>query len=110
MKKVGIIRCMQTEDICPGTTDFARAAAGEGAFADMGPAQIVGFVSCGGCPGKRAVARAETLMKRGAEAVFFASCMRKGSPIGMPCPHFEAIKDAVIRKLGEGAAVIDWTH
>ena len=22
MKKVGIIRCQQTEDICPGTTDF----------------------------------------------------------------------------------------
>ena len=22
MMKVGIIRCMQTEDFCPGTTDF----------------------------------------------------------------------------------------
>ena len=26
MKKIGIIRCMQTEDICPGTTDFSSAA------------------------------------------------------------------------------------
>ena len=26
MKKVGIIRCQQTEDMCPGTTDFVTAA------------------------------------------------------------------------------------
>lgn len=58
MKKIGIIRCMQTEDICPGTTDFSFAAQGKGAFEELGPCEVIGFVSCGGCPGKRAVARA----------------------------------------------------
>lgn len=69
MKKIGIIRCMQTEDICPGTTDFSFAAQGKGAFEELGPCEVIGFVSCGGCPGKRAVARARMLVDRGAEAV-----------------------------------------
>ena len=29
-KKVGIIRCQQTEDMCPGTKDFCYASEGEG--------------------------------------------------------------------------------
>ena len=61
MKKAGIIRCQQTEDFCPGTTDFKMAAKGEGAFAETGPVEVMGFVSYGGCPGKRAVARAAML-------------------------------------------------
>ena len=32
MKKVGIIRCQQTEDLCLGTTDFVTAAKGKGKF------------------------------------------------------------------------------
>lgn len=49
MKKVGIIRCQQTEDVCPGTTDFLVAPMGELGFEPLGPAEIIGFVSCGGC-------------------------------------------------------------
>ena len=30
--KLGIIRCMQTEDYCPGTTDFAFIREKKGAF------------------------------------------------------------------------------
>ena len=67
-------------------------------------------IGCGGCPGKRAVARAKMLVDRGAEAVFLASCIRKGSPIGMPCPSHEAMKAAIEKKLGDAVPVIDWTH
>ena len=109
MRKVGIIRCQQTEDLCPGSTDFAIAASGKGAFEEMGPVAIIGFVSCGGCPGKRAVARAAMLKDRGAEAVLLASCIQKGTPIGMPCPHYEAMKTAIEKKLS-GTPLIDWTH
>ena len=108
--KVGIIRCRQTEDMCPGTTDFKVATAGTSAFEETGAAEIVGFVSCGGCPGKRAIPRAKMLVDRGAEAVIFASCMSKGNPIGFPCPHFSIIKSAVEKKLGPGVKIIDWTH
>ncbi|HVN95051.1 MAG TPA: CGGC domain-containing protein [Syntrophorhabdaceae bacterium] len=108
--KVGIIRCRQTEDMCPGTTDFKVTASGTCAFEETGPVEIVGFVSCGGCPGKRAISRAKMLVDRGAEAVVFASCMRKGNPIGFPCPHFSNIKAAVEKKLGPEIKMIDWTH
>ena len=108
--KVGIIRCQQAEDICPGTTDFKIAAKGELAFAETGPVEIVGFVSCGGCPGKRAIARAEMMVKRGAEAIVFCSCISRGNPIGFPCPHFEQMKAAVSAKMDPSVKIIDWTH
>ena len=109
MKKVGILRCQQTEDLCPGTADFKMAAAGKLAFEATGPCEVVGFVSCGGCPGKKAVARAALLKERGAEAIFLASCMRKGNPIGMPCPFHEAMIQAIRAKMGD-IPIIDWTH
>ncbi len=108
--KVGIIRCQQTEDLCPGTTDFKVAKEGTLAFQGTGPVEVIGFVSCGGCPGKRAVARAKMLVERGAEAVVFASCIAKGNPIGFPCPNFAKMKEAVGKKVGQDIKIIDWTH
>lgn len=110
MLKVGIIRCQQTEDMCPGTMDFSIAREGKGAFEGIGPVEIVVFVSCGGCPGKRAVARARLMVDRGADVIAFASCVSKGTPIGFACPHWEMIKEAVARKLGERIALLEFTH
>jgi predicted metal-binding protein len=50
--------------------------------------------------GKKAVTRAKMLVGRGAEIIALASCMRKGNPIGFPCPHFQTIKEAVEKKCG----------
>ena len=110
MLRVGIIRCQQTEDMCPGTTDFKVAATGTGAFAQGGPSEIVGFVTCGGCPGKRAVIRAKMMVQRGAQTIHFASCVGKGAPFGFPCPHFATMKEAVQRAVGPEIPVIDFTH
>ena len=52
--KIGIIRCMQTEDFCPGTADFKMIQDHTGVFAGIEEdIEIVGFINCGGCPGKR---------------------------------------------------------
>jgi len=110
MKKVGIIRCQQTEDMCPGTTDFKIAKEGKLAFEEIGPVEIVGFVSCGGCPGKRAISRAKMMVERGAEVIVFASCISRGNPIGFPCPHYAAMRDAVAKKVGPGVELIEYTH
>lgn len=110
MFKVGIIRCQQTEDLCPGNTCLQVTRKGGMAFADTGPVEMIGFVSCGGCPGKRAVARAKLMVDKGAEAIVLASCMSKGNPIGFPCPHYSDIKEAVTNKLGPGVKIIEWTH
>lgn len=109
--KLGIVRCMQTEDICPGTTDFKFALEKKGAFANVeGDIEIVGMNSCGGCPGKKAVFRAQEMVRRGAEAIAFASCMSKGLPIGFPCPFANKIKAAVTASLGESIIIFDYTH
>ncbi|OGS25444.1 MAG: CGGC domain-containing protein [Elusimicrobia bacterium RIFOXYB2_FULL_50_12] len=110
MLKVGVIRCQQTEDMCPGNTDFKVAAEGKCAFEETGPVEIVGFVSCGGCPGKRVVTRAKMMVERGAQAITFASCIKKGNPIGFPCPHFDKMKEATEKKLGQDIKIITWTH
>jgi len=108
--KVGIIRCQLTEDMCPGSTDFKVAGEGTLAFEETGPVEIIGFLSCGGYSGKKAVTRAKMMVDRGAEAIVFASCMKNSNPIGYPCPHFSAIKGAVEKNLGPEMKIIDWTH
>lgn len=108
--KIGIIRCTQTEDMCPGTTDFAFVAQKKGAFAEIeGPAELVGFTNCGGCPGKKAGMKAKLLQARGAEAIFMASCICKGTPIGYPCPNSEDMKGLIARSV-PGVKIFDYTH
>lgn len=110
MKKVGIIRCQLTEDMCPGTTDFIVTRKGKLAFEETGPVEVVGFLSCGGCCGKKAVSRSAMMVDRGADIIAFASCMKNGNPIGYPCPHFSDIEAGVKKAVGEKATIINWTH
>ena len=109
--KVGIIRCMQTEDACPGEGCFQAMDERFGAFEGIDESiEIIGFVSCGGCPGKRAPLRARLLVERGADAIAFASCIGKGTPIGYPCPFFRKMLELVKQELPEGAKVFEYTH
>ena len=102
---------MQTEDLCPGTTDFKVIKEKKLAFEGVeGEIEIVGFISCGGCPGKKAVARAAEMVRRGADTIVFASCITKGNPIGFACPHAEKMKAAVIEKIGADIGILDYTH
>ena len=94
--KLGIIRCMQTEDYCPGTTDFRLLAAHEGAFQNI-PEPIE----------DQAALRARLLVERGADAIAFASCIGKGTPIGYPCPFFRKMLELVKQELPEGAKVFE---
>jgi len=109
--KVGIIRCQQTEDYCPGTMDFKVAAEGKLAFEETGPVDITGFVSCGGCPGKRVFGRVKIMVDRGVDAVVLASCISKGNPIAFKCPHYEQLKATVEKAIGDkDVKLIEWTH
>lgn len=109
--KVGIIRCKQTEEYCPGTFDFKaiknRTDAFEGIEEDI---EVVGFISCGGCPGKNSVLRAKKMVKLGADTIVFASCIQKGTPIGYPCPFAKKMREIVVNGVGEDIAIIDFTH
>ena len=109
--RVGIIRCQQTEDYCPGTTDFRMIREKKGAFEGVEEEiEIVGFINCGGCPAKKAVLRARELVKRGADTIVFASCIQKGTPIGYPCPFAKRMKEIIAKELGEEIRFLDYTH
>lgn len=109
--KLGIIRCMQTEDYCPGTADFRAIRNKQGAFTGIEEEiELIGFVSCGGCPGKKAVLRARELVKRGADTIAFASCIRDGKPIGYPCPFGRKMMDVVQKTVGEEIRILEYTH
>ncbi len=109
--KIGLIRCMQTEDMCPCTTDFLVMRNKRGAFANVQEEiELVGVNTCGGCPGKKAITRAEEMVRRGADTIALASCITKGNPIGFACPHADRIKDAITKALGETITIIEYTH
>ncbi|OPZ78472.1 MAG: CGGC domain protein [Alphaproteobacteria bacterium ADurb.Bin438] len=108
--KVGIIRCNQTEDLCPGTSCFKALKTGSGAFQNSSENEIIGFVSCGGCPGKKAIPRALKMIEKGADAIAISTCISKGAPIKFPCPHFEMIKNALKQNLPENIKILDNTH
>jgi len=50
------------------------------------------------------------MVKLGADAIVLASCIMKGTPIGFPCPHAQAITEAIALKLGDSITIIDYTH
>ena len=109
--KVGIIRCQQTEDYCPGTADFRMVREKQGAFAGVEEEiKIIGFINCGGCPGKKSLLRARKLIERGADTIAFASCITKGTPIGYPCPFKDKMIELVRKEAGESANILDHTH
>ena len=109
--KLGVIRCLQTEDYCPGTMDFKVIAEKQGAFSGVAEdITIVGFINCGGCPGKKAVLRGRELVKRGADTIAFASCIQKGTPLGYPCPFAKKMKELLEKDLGKEICFLDYTH
>lgn len=109
--KIGIIRCQQTEDDCPGTTDFKMVREKKGVFEGVNEEiEIVGFTNCGGCPAKKTVLRGRELVKRGADTIVFASCIQKGTPIGYPCPFAKKMKELLQTDLGENIRFLDYTH
>lgn len=72
--------------------------------------EIVGFINCGGCPGKKAVLRARELVKRGVDTIEFASCIQKGTPIGYPCPFAKRMKELIQKEVGNEVKILDYTH
>ena len=109
--RVGVIRCQQTEDYCPGTADFRAIRERLGAFQGTEEEiEIVGFINCGGCPGKRALLRARELVKRGADTIALASCIQRGTPIGYPCPFAKKMRELLAGELGDQVRLLDYTH
>lgn len=84
--KVGIIICGRYQS-CGGGKCFRSVQNREGAFsvyAKDEPLEVVGYSTCGGCPGGNIEYVPEEMINNGAEAIHLATGMVVGYP---PCPY-----------------------
>ncbi|MFH1195822.1 MAG: CGGC domain-containing protein [bacterium] len=96
--KIGIIICDRYKS-CAGGKCFRSIKERAGAF-DIykdREVELVGYTTCGGCPGGNIEYAPEELKKNGAEVIHFATGMVVGYP---PCPYIELFKKFIETKYG----------
>lgn len=94
--KIGIIICDRYKS-CAGGKCFRSIKEKAGAF-DIyqdKDVELVGYTSCGGCPGGNIEYAPEELKKNGAEVIHFATGMVVGYP---PCPYINHFKSFIENK------------
>lgn len=105
MVKVGVIFCSKCDDTCWRLKDLVTKD-GVGVFTDLGPAKLVGCITCDKCPGKQVVDRAKMLIKCGADIIAFSSCPKNIDNDGNTCPYYEHILAELSERL-RSTIVID---
>jgi len=105
--KIGIIICDRYKS-CAGGKCFRSVRNREGAF-DIYPEsdslEIVGYTSCGGCPGGNVEYTPEEMIKNGVDVIHLATGMVVGYP---PCPHLSYFRKFIPEKYG--VPVVVGTH
>ncbi len=104
--KIGIIICDRYRT-CAGGKCFKAVKERAGAF-DIykdSDVEVVGYTTCGGCPGGNIEYAPEELKKNGAEVIHFATGMVVGYP---PCPYIDHFKKFIETKYG--LRVVIGTH
>ncbi|HDO28015.1 MAG TPA: CGGC domain-containing protein [Bacteroidetes bacterium] len=95
--KIGIIICGRYRN-CSGGKCFRALQNREGAFElykKDGDVELVGYTTCGGCPGGNIEYAPEEMKKNGAEVVHFATGFVVGYP---PCPYIDHFKKFIEEK------------
>ena len=97
---IAIVRCDRTQESCPGTSCLTSFQERKHTFQDYGPnTRLVGFFSCGGCPGRRIFRLLRTLKEEtNIKRIHIASCILKEEPFPK-CLHKKDIINS-IKKLG----------
>lgn len=105
--KIAIVRCETVSEVCPGVACFKAFNARKIKFRDYDEnTEIVGFFTCGGCPGRRVSRLVNSLKKHGLDAVHLSSCMLLEGDYPK-CPYVEDIKEMIENK---GIKVVYGTH
>jgi len=95
--KIGIIICDRYRN-CGGGKCLRALRNREGAFDIYKKdenVELVGYTSCGGCPGGNIEYAPEEMKKNGAEIIHFATGFVVGYP---PCPYVEHFRDFIKEK------------
>jgi len=98
MKKVGIIICDRWSS-CAGGKCLRSLRRREGAFERYADEEVelVGYTTCGGCPGGNVEYAPAEMKKNGAEVIHLATGLLVGYP---PCPHIDAFTRFIPAKYG----------
>lgn len=104
--KIGIIICDRYSD-CAGGKCFRAMKNREGAFSIYKDQEIemVGYTSCGGCPGGNVEYSPNEMLKNGVQVIHLATGFIVGYP---PCPFIQEFKDTI--EIKYGIPVIIGTH
>ena len=104
--KIGIVIC-DRYSTCAGGKCLRSLRNREGAFSiyENQDVEIVGYTSCGGCPGGNIEYGPGEMKKNGADVIHLATGLVVGYP---PCPHIAYFRDFI--KARYGMDVIVGTH
>jgi predicted metal-binding protein len=104
--RIGIIICERYKK-CAGGKCLRAIGTREGAFKIYKDKEVelVGYTTCGGCPGGNIEYSPEEMKKNGAEIIHFATGMVVGYP---PCPSIGHFKGLIETKFG--MTVVVGTH
>jgi len=102
-KKIGIIICDRYRD-CAGGKCLRALKNREGAFGVYRgqEVELVGYTTCGGCPGGNVEYCIGEMKKNGVEVVHLATGMVVGYP---PCPYIDYFRDFIKQKYGVDVVV-----
>ncbi len=92
--RIGIIIC-DRYSTCAGGKCLRSLREREGAFSRYGEdedVELVGYTTCGGCPGGNIEHAPEEMIRNGAEVIHLATGMVVGYP---PCPHLQYFLDFI---------------
>ena len=104
---IAVVRCDIVSEVCPGVACFNAFNKRKIHFSEYGKdAEIVGFFTCGGCPGRRVFRLVDSLLKHNVDVIHLSSCMLMEKSYSK-CPHLEDIKQMITRK---GVKVVEGTH
>jgi predicted metal-binding protein len=105
--KIGIIICARYADCAGGKCLRAmrERAGGFSYYPADDPLELVGWVSCGGCPGPNIEHAPQEMIRNGAEAIHLATGFVVGYP---PCPWLDYFRDFIERRFA--VPVVVGTH
>ena len=92
--KIGIVICDRYRS-CGGGKCLRSMRERAGGFSEYPPdepLEVVGYSSCGGCPGGNVEHVPEEMIRNGAEAIHLATGLVVGYP---PCPYLDYFKDFI---------------
>lgn len=105
--KIAVVRCETVSETCPGVACFRAFNKRKVHFEQYGEnAEIIGFFTCGGCPGRRIFRLVESLMKHDVNVIHLSSCMMLEKSYAR-CPHIDEIKQMILSK---GIKIVEGTH